>query len=133
MIITTLARNNFSKFLRSCPQPGNGASGDSTYCNLANLSGWVVNWFSLDLSHADLTNADFSGGSGGNFQSINFSFAKLTNVKFNNGNLQSPNFSFADLTGATFTGANKQNITFLYTICPNGTNSGPAGGTCTLP
>jgi uncharacterized protein YjbI with pentapeptide repeats len=133
-IITLLARNNFSKFLRACSQPGNGATGDFTYCNEANLTGWVVNWFTLDLSHADLTNADLSGGGGGgNFQSVNFSFAKLTNVNFNNGNLQGPDFSFADLTGATFTGANKQSIVFLYTICPDGSNSGPSGGTCALP
>jgi uncharacterized protein YjbI with pentapeptide repeats len=118
--------------LRSCSQPGNGATGDYTRCNLANRSGWVVNWFSLNLSYSDLSNADLSGqGRGGNFQHVNFSHAKLVNVKFDHGNLQSPNFSFANLTGATFTGANKQGIVFSHTTCPDGNNSG-ASGTCVL-
>jgi Pentapeptide repeats (8 copies)/Collagen triple helix repeat (20 copies) len=136
-VITTLARHDFSALLRDCSSspgvPGNGASGNYTFCNFAAVASMTVNWFSLDLSHSDLTNVNLSnGGSGGNFQTVNFSFAKLTNANFTNGNLQSANFSFADLTGATFTGANVQGPTFLYTICPNGSNSGPAGGTCAL-
>lgn len=131
-VITTLARHDFSAHLRTgCAVPGNGASGDRTFCDFSTVPSMTVNWFTLDLSHADLSNVDLSnGGSGGNFLTVNFSFAKLTNVNFNNGNLQSPNFSFADLTGATFVGANRQNVTYLYTICPNGSNSGPAGGSC---
>ena len=136
-VITTLARHDFAALLRDCSGtpgvPGNGASGNYTFCNFAAVPSMTVNWFDLDLSHSDLTSVDLSNGSfGGNFQTVNFSFAKLTNVNFADGNLQSANFSFADLTGATFANANVQNPTFLYTICPDGSNSGPAGGSCSL-
>jgi hypothetical protein len=135
-VITTLARNNFAAFLRDCSSspgvPGNGATGNYTYCNFSAVASMVVNWFTLDLSHSDLSNVDLSNtGVGGNFQTVDFSYAKLTNADFNNGNLQNVNFSFADLTGATFVSANIH-VTFLYTICPDGTNSGAAGGTCAL-
>lgn len=132
-VITTLARHDFAALLRDCSGspgvPGNGATGDYTFCDFSAAGSMVVNWFDLDLSHSDLTNVDLSSG---NFQTVDFSFAKLTNANLSDGNLQSLNFSYADLTGATFTDSNVQNPTFLYTICPDGSNSGPAGGSCSL-
>lgn len=135
-VITTLARNNFAVLLRDCSSspgvPGNQATGNYTYCDFSAVPTMDVNWFNLDLSHSDLSNVDLSNaGSGGNFQTVNFSFAKLTGANFDNGNLQNVNFNYADLTGATFNNANA-NPTFLYTICPDGSNSGAAGGTCVL-
>lgn len=136
-MISTLARHDFRRLLQDCSGspgvPGNGASGDYTFCDFSAVPSMVVNWFGLDLSHSDLSNVDLSnGGGGGNFQTVNFAFAKLTNANLDEGNLQSADFSYADLTGATFTNANVQSPTFLYTICPDGSNSGPAGGSCSL-
>jgi hypothetical protein len=136
-VITTLARHDFAALLRDCSGspgvPGNGATGNYTFCDFSAVPSMSVNWFNLDLSHSDLTNVDLTNtGFGGNFQTVDFSFTKLTNANLDNGNVQNANFSYTDLTGATFIGANVQNATFLYTICTDGSNSGPAGGSCSL-
>jgi hypothetical protein len=110
--------------LHSCTLPGN-SSGNFSYCNFIGQSS-SPNWFSSNFTGADLTNAQMTSG---NFQSPNFTLANLSGALLD-GNLQALNVSFADLTGATFTGnVQYTGWTYLYTICPDGTNSG-ATGTC---
>lgn len=128
-ILQSTLADTIGRTLRVCAAPGNGSSGDFSYCDLANFSG-TVNWFGADFTGADLTNADLTnGGFGGNLLTINFEFANLTKANFDNSNVQSPNFRFANLTGATFVGANLQSPKYLFTICPSGVNSG-ASGSC---
>jgi len=101
------------------------SSGTRTFCSFAGEVGsWNV--FSENYTGSTFSGLDLSDS---NLQSINFSFATMVGVQFDNSNIQSPNFSFADLTSATFTGANLQSPTYLYTVCPDGSNSG-AEGTC---
>ena len=76
-VITTLARNNFAALLRDCSTspgvPGNGATGNYTYCNYSAVQSLDVNWFNLDLSHSDLSNVDLSNsGPGGISRPLTF-------------------------------------------------------------
>jgi hypothetical protein len=103
-------------------------AGRRTFCDFTGqLGGWNV--FDENYSGSNFSGVNLSQG---NLQTINFSFANLTGADFTDANIQSPNFSFADLTGAVFTDANLQSPTYLFTICPDGSNSG-LSGSCSMP
>jgi hypothetical protein len=110
-------------------QPPFGA--DLSYCDLHDTSLTDgANWQSLNFTGANLSGVSISGGvSGGSFISLNFRFANLRGATLD-GTFQNLAVQFADLTGATFTGTVAPALwASLYTICPDGTNTG-ASGTC---
>ena len=110
------------------------------------LSGAIltgVNLNGVNISGADLSDADLSGTTGastGGSSPINADGANLSGVNlhrtflkgssFVNANMSDVDFTEAFLVDVDFTGADFSGAIFNATICPDGTNSNSAGGTC---
>ena len=81
-----------------------------------------VNLGDSDLSYANLSYADLTGAI--------LSDANLSNANLSNADLSNAYLGNANLTGADLSDADLYNVRWLFTICPDGTNSGNNGGTC---
>ena len=88
--------------------------------NLMDEINWAnntVNWAYMDLSYANLFDADLIGA--------NLSYAELPNA-----NLRYANLSNANLYGADLSNADLIGVYWYDTTCPDGTNSDNNGNTC---
>lgn len=110
------------------------------------LSGAIltgVNLNGLNVTGADLSDADLSGttgattggssaitADGANLSGANLNRSYLYGSSFVNANMSDVDFTEAFLVDVDFTGADFSGATFNDTICPDGTNSNSAGGTC---
>ena len=97
----------------------------------------------VNLQDAVLIGADFTGATVtvSNLSGTNLTNAVLKNASFTDTTFRNATFTGANLTGAMFTGATLKDaiglntatltgVVWTQTICPNGSNSGSAGGTC---
>lgn len=64
------------------------------------------------------------------FQLATFSGANLEGADLRKADLRKANLARANLRRARLEGADLEGTFWLYTTCPDGTNSGPVGGTC---
>ncbi len=119
------------------PTDANGAY-NLTSAGLARA--YLVN---APLTNANLTSANLSGAnlsganlSGAMLRSANLKGANLTGANLTGADLARANFKGANLTGAILTGAtgatsaNFAGAIWSNTVCPDGTTSASAGGSC---
>lgn len=123
---------------RICDRPAVGSGSDqgtlvcggcvitaSAQCPGADLSRYALG--GQEMQKADFTGANLSGA--------NLSQTVLSGANLTGANLTGANLSQADLTGANLTGANLSGATvdgayWSATICPDGSATDVAGGTC---
>ena len=108
-----------------------------TYANLtgANLSSATLSYAALD--HANLTGANLSSAvlsnatlTYANMTGANLSKATLAGANLTGATLTGANLTSANLAGATFQSASVTGVSWSNAVCPDGTNSSKAGGTC---
>lgn len=105
------------------------------------FAGATVN--TVNLQDAVLIGADFTGATvvQSNLSGTNLTNAVLKNASFTDTTFRNATFTGANLSGATFAGATLKDaiglntatltgVVWTQTTCPNGSNSGSAGGTC---
>jgi len=133
--------------LGAAPRQPNGAydlrnmSLKGAYLVGVSFAGATVN--TVNLQDAVLIGADFTGATVvvSNLSATNLTNAVLKNASFTDTTFKNATFTGANLTGAMFTGATLKDaiglntatltgVVWTQTICPNGSNSGSAGGTC---
>lgn len=76
----------------------------------------------VDLSRADLSCTDLSG--------VTLVGAELESARFDGALLAGVDLSGANLRNAELRGAELSDVSYAATVCPDGTNSDRAGGTC---
>ncbi|MBV8598984.1 MAG: pentapeptide repeat-containing protein, partial [Actinobacteria bacterium] len=101
---------------------------------LANVDFAGANLQGSNLQGAALAGADLAGANlqGSNLQGDDLSGANLSNATLQGANLERSNLTNANLQGANVQGANLHNVTWSNTICPDGSNSSSAGGSCPI-
>lgn len=134
---SSVLTQNVDTTLSGYPTEANGAY-NLTSAGLAGA--YLVNapLANATLTSANLTGANLTGAhlSGAVLRNANLKGANLTGANLTGADLTRANFKGANLTGANLTGAtgatsaNFAGAIWSNTVCPDGTNSASAGGSC---
>ncbi len=123
---------------RICDRPAAGSGSDqgslvcggcvitaSAHCPGADLSRYALG--GQEMQNADFKGADFSGA---NLSQTVLSGANLTGANLTGANLSQADLTRTDLTGANLSGATVDGTYWSATVCPDGSATDAAGGTC---